>query len=546
MKLKIVTNNVGKVLLAIPVILLFSFSNPGAKQTGKEQIKLSSKNRPNIIFLLTDDQRDNTFSINGHPVIKTPNLDRLISQGVRFSNTYTAEPICSPSRASLFTGVHERVHGVGFTSSYELTEEQWEQTYPAMLRDAGYYTGFIGKFGVEYYTFRGKASEKFDYWAAHDGWTKFFPKDFNSGSCKPYHDAKQDIITYIMGEKVENFLDSLPEDKPFCLSVSFSVPHGTQTTSMHTECAEYKYMHEPANRNPRLKEYPIYDTLYRHSDIQIPEDCGTNPYRFIPELVLDQSGRRINYNFNYRVKSCFEHHVRYYQIITGLDKVVGDMLSGLNKRGLSENTIIVFASDHGLLMGEYGMGGKSLLYDLASKIPCFVYDPSLPNDLRGRTIDDLVSSLDVTSTILDYAGVEALPHMEGESLLPLINNNEVSWRDEIFLESLYTGRSNPFCEGIRKGDWKYIRMYKGGTRPLYSEDDILSYSEDDLEFNGIKPDFEQLFNLKDDPTEHENIINKFEGTLLLKELREKCTNYADNLNKQRETYKNQVRVKSRR
>ena len=546
MKLKMLTKNVGKVLLAISLILLFSFNNPGGKRTGEEQIKLSSKPCPNIIFLLTDDQRDNTFSITGHPVIRTPNIDGLISQGVRFSNTYTAEPICSPSRTSLFSGVHERVHGVGFTSSYKLTEEQWAQTYPAMLRDAGYYTGFIGKFGIEYYTFKGKASEKFDYWAAHDGWTRFFPKDFESESCNPYHDAKEDIITNIMGEKVEGFFNSLPEDKPFCLSVSFSVPHGTQTTSMHTECSEYKYMHEPANWNPRLKEYPIYDTLYRHSDIQIPEDCGTNPYRFIPELVLDQSGRKINYNFNYRVKSCIEHHIRYYQVITGLDKIVGDMLSGLKKRGLSENTIIVFASDHGLLMGEYGMGGKSLLYDLASKIPCFIFDPSLPINLQGRTVDNLVSSLDITSTILDYAGVEALSHMEGESLLPLIKNNEVAWRDEIFLESLYTGRSNPFCEGIRKGDWKYIRMYKGGGRPLYSEDNMLAYTENDLEFVGIKPDFEQLFNLKDDPTEHKNLINNFEGTRLLEELREKCANYSGKLNKQRETYKNQVRVKLRR
>ncbi len=221
-----------------------------------------------------------------------------------------------------------------------------------------------------------------------------------------------------------------------------------------------------------------------------------------------------------------------------MDKIVGDIVSGLKKNGLSENTIIIFASDHGLLMGEYGMGGKALLYDLASKIPCFVYDPSLPNNLRGLTISNLVSSLDITKTILDYAGVEALPQMEGESLLPLIKDHEVPWRDEIFLESLYTGRSNPFSEGIRKGNWKYIRMYKGGGR--------LHYSEKDLKFDGIKPDFEQLFNLEDNPTEHNNIINKFEGTLLLKELRDKCANYSVNLNKQRESYKNQVRVKSRR
>lgn len=113
--------------------------------------------KPNIIFVLSDDQRDNTFSAMGHPFIKTPNIDELIKDGVRFSNTYIAEPTCSPSRVALFTGMHERINGVGFSSSYQLSEEQWSKSYPELLRQNGYYTGFIGKFGLEYYIFKGKA-----------------------------------------------------------------------------------------------------------------------------------------------------------------------------------------------------------------------------------------------------------------------------------------------------------------------------------------------------------------------------------------------------
>ena len=175
--------------------------------------------RPNIIFLLTDDQRDNTFGIDGHPWVKTPNIDKLIQNGVRFSNTYIAEPTCAPSRVSIFTGMHERVNGVGFSSSYKLSEKQWEQSYPALLRKNGYFTGFIGKLGIEYYTFKGKAAEKFDYWRAHDGWAKFFPK--TASNCKAYYNSKEDIITPIMGESMEHFLEAIPKDKPFCLSVSF-------------------------------------------------------------------------------------------------------------------------------------------------------------------------------------------------------------------------------------------------------------------------------------------------------------------------------------
>lgn len=138
---------------------------------------LRAEERPNLIFLLTDDQRDNTLGAMGHSFVQTPHLDELMRDSVRFRNTYIATPVCSPSRVSYLTGMSERVHGVGFSSSYQLTEEQWSQSYPALLKQAGYHTGFVGKFGVEYYTFKGRASEKFDFWRGHDGWTKFFPKD---------------------------------------------------------------------------------------------------------------------------------------------------------------------------------------------------------------------------------------------------------------------------------------------------------------------------------------------------------------------------------
>ncbi len=161
---------------------------------------IASADRPNIVFLLTDDQRDNTFAAMGHPFVNTPNVDRLLSKSVRFKNTYTAEPVCSPSRVSLLVGMHERVHGIGFTSAYDMTEEQWERSYPALLQKAGYFTGFVGKIGIEYYTWKGNAGDKFDYWWGHDGWTKFLPKNFDSPSTSPYHKAKKNIITEIMGE----------------------------------------------------------------------------------------------------------------------------------------------------------------------------------------------------------------------------------------------------------------------------------------------------------------------------------------------------------
>ena len=485
-------------------------------------------NRPNLLFLLTDDQRDNTLGAMGHPFVKTPHLDALMRDSVRFRNAYIATPVCSPSRTSYFTGMPERVHGVGFSSSYDLTEEQWEQTYPALLRKGGYHTGFVGKFGVEYYTFKGRTPEKFDYWWAHDGWSKFFPKDHQSPSTTPYHRAKEDVITFVMGEAVTEFLDTAPKDKPFCLSVSFNVPHGSQTTSMHMDYPEWHEMKRPANESPKLKGSPFYDTLYRDIEIPLPPDTGTDPYRFIPQFILDQDkGRRTQtYVYNYQPDTCREHHIRYYQTITGLDQVIGRVLEDLKKRGLAENTIVLFGSDHGLLMGEYGMGGKELLLDLSAKIPCLVHDPRTAADKRGRELDHLVSSLDYTATILDYAGVEPPARMEGRSLRPLVEGREVEWRDELFLESLFTLRDNPFQEGIRTDRWKYIRMYDG----------IVNFKEADVDFAGRAPEFEMLFDLESDPGERNNLASDPGHAGILAELREKAAAQSIAINQRREAF----------
>lgn len=503
----------------LATITLMSFSAPC----------LRAETPPNIIFLLTDDQRDNTLGAMGHPFVKTPQLDALMRDSVRFRNAYIATPVCSPSRVSYLTGMPERVHGVGFSSSYDLTEEQWKRTYPALLRSkGGYHTGFIGKFGVEYYTFKGHAAEKFDYWWGHDGWTKFLPKDHNQPSTEPYHRAKGDIITPIMGDAMAEFLDSAPAGKPFCLSVSFNVPHGSQTTSMYSDYPEWHQMTRPANENPKLRDSPYYDTLYRDISIPLPPDTGTDPYRLIPKFILDQDkGRTNTYAYNYQIDTCREHHIRYYQTISGLDHVIGELREDLKRRGLAENTVILFGSDHGLIMGEYGMGGKELLLDLSAKIPCIVHDPRVPEDLRGRQLDHLVSSIDFTRTILDYAGVEAPEFMEGRSLRPLVEGRETEWRDELFLESLFTMRDNPFQEGIRTRRWKYIRMYDG----------IMPYKDEHVDFADRPAEFELLFDLEADPGEQTNLATDAAHADILAELREKTATESIAIHARREAFK---------
>lgn len=473
------------------------------------------RDRPNIIFLLADDQRADSLSSTGHAFSQTPNIDQLAEDGVRFTNAFTVEPICAPSRFAFLSGQYERTSGLGFNSPYQVVESQWQQTYPALLRDAGYFTGFIGKFGVQFYSFDGNAASKFDYWRGHDGWIPFFPKDFpDNPATEIYKDAQKDISTEIMGEYIEDFLDTRPEDVPFNLSVSFSAPHNSVVSTMYPEgadpdCESYacKVMGYPANENPKLAGHPVYDQLYREAEVAIAEDTGRDPYKFIPEGVIDHEARRKWYDYNYIPEMQPEHQVRYHQTVTGIDRVVGDLIGHLERLGIADNTIIIYSSDHGLLNGEYGTGGKALLYDLVVKIPLIVFDPRDTNADQENVVSEMVLSIDVPATILSYAGVPIPETMEGRDL-----NSGDAEREEIFLESLTVAEGNPFIEALRTREWKYVRY----LQPLGCP-----YTEEHLDFSDEEIIFEQLFHLSSDPTERENLAGIEEYAEILSQFRKR-------------------------
>ena len=497
------------------------------------------RDRPNIIFLLTDDQRADSLSSTGHPFSQTPNIDQLAKDGIRFTNAFTVEPICAPSRFAFLSGQYERTSGLGFNSPYQVVESQWQQTYPALLRGAGYFTGFIGKFGVQFYSFDGSAASKFDYWKAHDGWLPFFPKDLpDNPATEIYKNAQNDITTEIMGEYIEEFLDTRPENVPFNLSVSFSAPHNSVVSTMYTEgadpdCESYacKVMAYPANGNPKLVGHPVYDRLYRDADVAIAADTGRDPYQFIPEGVIDHAARRQWYDYNYDRNTQPEHLIRYHQTVTGIDRVVGDLVAQLERIGVADNTIIIYSSDHGLLNGEYGTGGKGLLYDLVAKIPLIIYDPRDSTTDRDRDANGMALSIDVPATILSYAGVPVPESMEGRDL-----NSGEAGRDEVFLESLTVAEGNPFIEALRTREWKYVRY----LQPLGCP-----YKEEHLDFTDEEIIFEQLFHLGSDPEERENLAGIEEHAGVLNQFRDRIGTRSSELTSHGRQYKKDVSIEMR-
>lgn len=470
--------------------------------------------RPNIIFILADDQRFDELGCAGHPLIKTPNIDQLAREGALFENSFVSSASCLPNRTSLLTGQWERRHTIGWNSGSALSPAQWAQTLPMVLKRNGYATAYVGKNHTP-----GLRHWEFDYYyGSYYGHLTFYPK----ARVPMFKNATADTQPEILGEGAVNFLatDSRfveragdkaglflrerPKDKPFFLQVCFNVPHGSGTGSM--------------------KQLPTDDELYRtayrdvKSQMPLPPGYIAEADVKTPKLPPDvYSGKQIpSYDYRRTPEALREQRVRICQTVTGIDRVVGQILEQLKRLGQADNTIIVYSSDNGILHGEHGYGGKMLLYDPSIRVPLIVYDPRLAPEQRGRSVKELVVSQDVAPTILELCGIAAPATMQGRSLRPLLRGEQVEWRRDVLCESLAVLQSYPLSQSVRSADWKYIRYWPNRETPQdYRE--ILN-----LGLGGEAPAYEELFHLASDPLEQSNLASEPKHAAQLAAMRARC------------------------
>ena len=477
--------------------------------------------RPNVIVILADDMRVGYTGHEGHPIIDTPNIDRLAEGGTVFSNAFATSAACTPSRTTLLTGLYERRHGINFNSDSAMSNEAWARTYPMLLKSAGYFVGYIGKNhtpvgkneeGVIGYD-SGVMDRSFDYWYAGHKHLGFYPKDKKQHTI--FANAKANTQVEIMEEGMENFftpdkafqegynfLDTRPKDKPFALLLNFNVPHGNGTGSMEqrdSDLALYR-----TEYRDKIDEIELPSTYIAERDIVTPK---------IPKSVYN--GEYISsYNYVKNPDDMKEREIRTIQTISGIDKLLGKLLGKLEEQGVADNTIIVFTSDHGLLHGEHGLGGKVLLYEPSVRIPLIVYDPRPKDFPVVSSSDALVALVDISPTLLELTGVAVPKNTQGKSLQPLLQDAEAKWRNVLFLENNMTIQNYPRMEGVRTHRWKYIRYFDKAKDQKY--EDMLSAS-----INGEQPVHEELFDLKNDPTESENLVADPEYKEILERLRKK-------------------------
>ncbi len=400
-------------------------------------------NKPtNVILLITDDQRWNTLGCMGNSIIQTPHLDKLANAGILFKNAYVTTSICAVSRASILTGQYESRHNINNFKT-DFTARALAKTYPAILKRAGYNIGFIGKFGV----------------GTHppDSLFNFFVNTESGGQTQPDYLIKgkngyQIHDTDTIDHAISAFLKQYGhKESPFCLSVSFKAPH-------------------IQDGNPgKYIVQDRYKDLYKNSRILEPVTKKPKYWNRFPDFFrTDTNVARYRYLPMYFTPRLFQENAKnYYRLITGVDDVVGDMVTELKELGIDSNTVIIFMSDNGFMMGDHGMQGKWYGYEGSIRIPLLIYDASLPDKIKQTRPEEIALNIDIAPTILSLAGVEVPDSMQGVNLIALLEH-KIPDRKDFFYQHYFWGSPRiPKVEGVVTKRFKYMKYIEHNYEELY-------------------------------------------------------------------------------
>ncbi|MDN3663916.1 sulfatase [Algibacter miyuki] len=434
-----------------------------------------AQKKPNIIFLLSDDQTSIATGCYGNDQVVTPNMDMLAEEGVLFENHYNTTAICMASRAVILTGMYEYKAGCNFEHG-PLRKAKFAKSYPVILREHGYYTGFAGKFGMavsdadnstRHNSWDLLPIDAFDNWAGGLGQTSYqtAKNKYISKYAEKYPHSTRAYAAW-----AEDFIKEAKETgKPFSMSISFKAPHMPFTPDQY------------------------FDYVYKGKKYKKPENYGAeNATHLAPQA---KTGRQYKeYNFWRNSEESYQETIKNYnQLIHGVDYALGMIRKTLEEQGVADNTIIIFTSDNGYSCGAHNFGGKVLPYEEASKSPLIIYDPRTPFKERGVRREEVTANIDMAPTILNYAGIEAPAHMDGEDLRVLIEKPKKFKRKTVALTNFW-GNDEIQAMGVVSKDWKYI---------LWNyEDDKMNTTE---ELFHIGKDRLEMTNKATDPSEEKQL-----------------------------------------
>lgn len=415
----------------------------------------------NVLLLYADDWRHDTLGVAGNPVVQTPNLDQLAKSGIRFTHNCVTTSICGISRASLFTGQWMSRHG---NQSFQPWKTPWSDTFPGMLRSNGYYIGHVGKWH------NGKLpKEHFDFSRSYFG--KHWITEPDGSKIHVTQKNENDAI---------EFLTTRPIDQPFCLTVAFFATHAEDS-------------------NP-LQFLPQPESMRLYEDVSIPvaENATQQSFKRLPEFLGNEKneGRR-RWHWRFDTPHKYQTMMKnYYRLATEVDSACGKIIAELKKQKIDQETLVIFTTDNGYYHAEHGLADKWYPHQESIRVPLIIHDPRMPNRMKGRTNEAFTLNVDLAPTILAAAGMEAPAAMQGKDLSPLYLGAETpSWREEFFYEHPMLRSTDfiPASEALVRKDWKYFFW------PEFDHEQLFDLKKDPMEENDLANDpryFEQLDDLR--------------------------------------------------
>jgi len=483
-------------------------SGCGSNQTG------SSGEKPNIIFIMSDDHATQALSCYGSRLIETPNLDQLAADGMLFNKAFVTNSICAPSRAVILTGKHSHLNGV---PNNHARFDSSQVSFPKILQKNGYQTAMIGKWHLK------SQPTGFDFWNVLPGQGDYYnPRFINNGSDTTYHGYVTDIITDLSLE----WLSSLQGEEPFLLMVHNKAPHRNwmpnfkhlnvfddvefpEPASFHDDYSGKEHLHQQ-----KLTVAHHMDMVY---DLKIP--CDTCPQEEVnrwargeyrKQLMAMDTAQVGSWNKGYEQEinhygsSSFNNeelvnwkYQRYLQdylrCILSVDENVGRIMKYLDQHGLADNTVVVYTSDQGFFLGEHGLFDKRYMYEESLRAPLVIKYPDRIEP--GLICHELVQNLDIAPTILELTGAEVPDDMQGQSLGPLFESPVYEdWRDAIYYQFYESGWGVPQHYGIRTKSHKLIHFLS-------------------------EPDNWELYDLESDPGEMVNLYDDPSNEILVQDLK---------------------------
>ena len=431
-------------------------------------IEAAEGERPNILFVLCDDIRWNALGCMGHPYLKTPHIDALAEQGVLFENSFCTTSLCSPSRASILSGLYAHAHGV--TNNFTEYPEDMP-TFPRQLQAAGYETAYLGKYHM------GENNDEprpgFDYFVTHKGQGQYFDTEFNFNGRE--RKVVKGYYTTIVTDMAEKWLGERSGDKPWMLMIGQKAPHSFYFP-------EPKYEHSFDN----------VEVNYPHSSFQLDDKPDWIKQRLTTWHGI--YGPIFEWRKNFPDTSAagvmdFQNMVRaYWGTILSIDDSMGRLVALLKQRGELDNTVIIFMGDNGLLEGEHGMVDKRTMHEASIRVPLIIRYPGLAGGKPKREAAQILTT-DLAPTICELAGAEPLTHVHGRSMVQLLNQGDSAWRKAWFYHYNYEKQFpyTPNIRGIRTDRWKLIRYPHGDGSP--------------------DRHMAELYDIRNDPQESKNLIN---------------------------------------